>query len=228
MVLRTAVRRRGGTLLTFERVRYALDGDDAFTVTVETSADDGATWAPGETRGYARQSAPPDLLTVAGGWGPPVPGLPGEVRQFDFLLGEWRAQHATMLPSGQVVAFPTASTASTASVVLGGRGVLEHSWYDVDPNLTRAAAPLMRRYDRAERRWKPLDLANRGNTLLDFGGAMEGDGMVLPSFDSRPGDPISRFVFHDGRPDAYLWRAETSTDRGATFATTWTIEVTRR
>ena len=224
LALRTAVRRSGGTLLTWERVRYALDGPDAFTVAVETSTDDGATWAPRETRRYTRRADAP-LLATADDAGTPADALPDAAREFDFLLGVWDAQHRITLPSGQPVAFPTTAT---GTLVLGGRGVLEHSWFDLDPSLPDAATTILRLYNRAERRWESLYLTNRANTLLDFGGAREGDRIVLHLFDTRRTDPISRFVFHDIEPNAYRWFAESSTDGGETFATTWTIDVTRR
>ena len=226
LVVRTAVRRLGGTLLTFERVRYDLDGENAFTVTVETSTDDGQTWSPREIRRYTRRAGEADLLAVRDDPGQPAPGLPDEARQFDFLLGVWDAQHEIRLPNGTPVAFPTTSTASFA---LGGHGLLEHSWFDLDPNLPDAATSILRIYNRAERRWESLFLNNRGpNTLLDFGGAWEGDRMVLHSFDTRLGDTISRWVFHSIEDGHYLWFAENSTDRGQTFTTTWTIDLTRR
>ena len=225
LIVRTAVRRLGGTLLTFERVRYALASDDAFTVTVETSTDDGATWKPRETRRYTRRASPPNLLATREDTGQPAPGLPDEARQFDFLLGVWDAQHEIQRPGGPPIAFPTTTT---ATVVLGGRGLMEHSWFDLDPNLPDAATTILRLYNRAERRWESLYMTNRANTLLDFGGAWEDDRMVLHSFDTRLGDPISRFVFHSIEDDHYLWFAESSSDRGETFTTTWTIDVTRR
>lgn len=40
--------------------------------------------------------------------------------------------------------------------------------------------------------------------------------------------PISHFIFHDIEADRYQWFAESSRDRGETFQTTWTIEMTRR
>lgn len=226
LVLRTAVRRLGGTLLIFERVRYTMNGNDAFTVTVETSRDDGATWAPRETRRYTRRAGDADLLAVRNDAGRPAPGLPDEARQFDFLLGVWDAQHEIILPNGTPIQFPVNAT---GSIALGGRGVLEHSWFDLDPNLPDASTTILRVYNRAERRWESLFLTNRGpNTLLDFGGVWEEDRMVLHTFDTRLGDTISRFVFHSIEDDHYLWFAESSTDRGETFTTTWTIDFTRR
>jgi len=222
LTLRTAVRRTGGTLLTWERVRY-LQGNTGFIVLVETSTDDGRTWAAREMRTYTRRPDAP-ALAVRDDDGVPANGLPEEARQFDFLLGVWDAQHQLTLPTGPV-AFPTTAT---ASIALGGHGVLEHSWFDLDPSLPDAATSILRLYNRAERRWESLYLTNRGNTLLDFGGAKEGDRIVLHLFDTRLGDTISRFVFHNIEPDGYRWFAESSTDRGATFATTWTIDMTRR
>jgi len=226
LVVRTAVRRVGGTLLTFERVRYAINGENAFTVTVATSTDDGETWAPRETRHYTRRAGETDLLAVRNDPGQPTSSLPNEARQFDFLLGVWDAQHEILRPGAPPIRFPTTAT---GTMVLGGRAVMEHSWFDLDPNLPDAATTILRIYNRAERRWESLYLSNRGpNTLLDFGGAWEDDRMVLHSFDTRLGDTISRFVFHSIEDDHYLWFAENSADRGETFTTTWTIDVTRR
>ncbi|WP_412069204.1 hypothetical protein [Rubrivirga sp. IMCC43871] len=222
LALHTAVRRLGGTRLVEERVTYSMDGADAFTVLLERTQD-GERWGPVEERAYTRHARLPTLVATRAGHGVPAPGLPEEARQFDFLLGTWAAAHRINL-GGTWVQFPTTTT---GVVALGGHGILEHSWFDLDPNLPDAATTILRLYNRAERRWESLYLTNRGNTLLDFGGAWEGDRMVLHQFDARLTDTLSRFVFHSIEPDRYQWFAESSTDRGATFATTWTIDVTR-
>jgi hypothetical protein len=64
--------------------------------------------------------------------------------------------------------------------------------------------------------------------LLHFGGSREEDAMVLHLFDVNRNSPaIPRFVFRDIEPDRYSWFAENSTDRGITYANTWSIEVER-
>lgn len=78
------------------------------------------------------------------------------------------------------------------------------------------------------RRWESLYMHNRTNSPLRFGGGKEGDEIVLHYFDTDTGAPnFSYFIFHDIEPDRYSWRADTSTDHGATFSTTWTIEAER-
>lgn len=179
---------------------------------------------PVELREYARLGTSADLLATRDDHGQPAANLPAEARQFDFLIGTWDAQHQILL-GGNWVRFPTTFTAVHA---MGGHAVLEHSWFDLDPNLPDAATTILRLYNRAERRWESLYMSNRANTLLHFGGAWEGDRMVLHTFGGRLGDPISRFVFHNIEADSYAWFAESSTDRGETFNPTWIIDVTRR
>ncbi|MEL6614707.1 MAG: hypothetical protein AAFQ43_03165 [Bacteroidota bacterium] len=222
LALHTATRRLGGMALTHVRTTYALASGDGFTVTVEEKAS--GDWRTVERRVYSRRTEAPDLLATAEHHGSAAAGLPPEAREFDFLIGTWDAAHRLNL-GGNWVQFPTTTTAVFA---LGGHAVLEHSWFDLDPSLPDASTTILRLYNRAERRWESLYMANRGNTLLKFGSDWEGDRMVLHTFEARRTDPISRFVFHSIEPDAYAWFAESSTDGGATFAETWTIDVTRR
>ena len=224
LVLTTAVRRGGGTRLTHLRISYVFDGPDAFGVAQAASTDGGATWTPEETRRYTRRPPSDAFMAVRADHGEPASGLPDAARDFDFLIGTWDAAHRINL-GGQWVSFPTTATGVYA---LGGRAVLEHSWFDLDPSLPDAATTILRVYNRAERRWESLYLANRGNSLLHFGGRREGDRVVLHTFGTRRTDTLSRFVFHSIEPDRYQWFAESSTDRGATFAQTWTIDLTRR
>lgn len=222
LALHTAARRLGGMTLTHVRTTYDMAFGDAFTVTVEEQAS--GDWRTVERRAYTRRSAAPDLLATAEAHGTPASGLPPEARTFDFLIGTWDAAHRINL-GGNWVQFPTTATAVYA---LGGHAVLEHSWFDLDPSLPDASTTILRLYNRAQRRWESLYMTNRGNTLLKFGGDWEDDRMVLHSFQTRRTDPISRYVFHSIEPDTYRWFSETSTDRGETFAETWTIDFTRR
>jgi hypothetical protein len=103
----------------------------------------------------------------------------------------------------------------------------EHS-ADFDFLIGSFDAAIVRIYNRSMRRWESLYMTNRGNSVLFFGGRMEGDEMVLVLFDTDlGGGPLTRFVFHDMRPDGYSWFSEVSNDRGATFKKTWLIGVNR-
>ncbi|NNF58852.1 MAG: DUF1579 family protein [Rhodothermaceae bacterium] len=223
LVLSTSVRRRGGTRLIHYRVTYTITSAEAFTVVMDRSVDD-EPWVVLEERRYTRRAPSADFMAVREDWGAPAPGLPEAARQFDFLIGTWGAAHRINL-GGNWIQYPSTTT---ASYVLGGRGILEYSWFNTDPNLPDAATSILRIYNRVERRWESLYLTNRGNALLDFGGVWEGDRMVLHLFDTNLTDPVTRFVFHAIEPDRYQWFAETSRDRGESFTTTWTIDITRQ
>ena len=117
----------------------------------------------------------------------------------------------------------------TAVYALNGHAILEHNWYDVDPNVPDAATTIVRIYNRAMRRWESLYLDNRGHSQLFFGGAKDGDKVILHNFEANTTSPlIPRYVFHDIAKDSYAWYAENSTDRGKTFNQTWGITFARK
>ncbi len=224
LTLKTAVRHRGGALLTYYRMEYRFNSADQFEHTTRISTDHGDTWRVASTRVFSRR--PEDQPYVAGQdfVGMPAPERPVETSQFDFLIGSWKSSHELNI-NGQWVKFPVNASAVYA---LNGHAILEHNWYDVDPNLPDAATTIIRQYNRAMRRWESLYLDNRGNTPLFFGGQKEGNEIILHLFEARTTDPvIPRYVFHDIKEDSYAWYALQSTDRGQSFNKTWVIEVQR-
>lgn len=225
LILTTSIRHGGGLTLTTYRITYQFKGPDNLEVMTETSMDAGSSWSPHLKKSYIRRNRSDSLRTVGSGVGTAAKVQPSAAREFDFLLGEWDATHKILL-GDQWVTFPVHATAVHA---LGGHGILEYSWYDVDPSLPDAATTILRVYNRATRQWESLYLANRGNALLHFGGKMEEEEMVLHLFDiDRSSASIPRFVFHDIKKDRYAWYAESSTDHGLTYNKTWTIELTRK
>lgn len=160
------------------------------------------------------------------GHGRPAADLPEEAHQFDFLIGEWEESHDLTFPDGRRAQW---KANGTCVWTLGGHAILEHGWYDVDPQNPDAATSIVRIYNRAMRRWESMYSSNRGNSILHFGGVKEGDRIVLHKFQAdtaRP--PINYWVFHDMQPDSYGWYGHTSTDRGQTFRKTWIIEGRRK
>lgn len=226
LILQHAVRRGGGALVTLYRMTFTPDGSDAFTQTLETSTDYGTTWTLALTKRYTRRAPSDDFMAAASTYGSPAPGAPEAAREFDFLIGTYAAKQRLTFPNGQIAAFPSTTTAVYA---LNGHGILEYNWFDIDVNLPDAATSIVRIYNRAMRRWESLYIANRGNALLFFGGVREGERIVLTLFETDTTAPrIPRFIFHDIQEDSYKWFSETSTDRGETFQTNWTIEMTRQ
>jgi hypothetical protein len=167
----------------------------------------------------------PAALETGEGYGEPAPGLPSEAGAFDFLVGEWNEWHVLQRPGGPVQ-FPQNGT---AVYCLGGRGILEFSWMDVDPNFPDAATSIVRLWNEASRRWESMFITNRFNGILHFGGVEEGDRIVLHRFDvDRTTPPINNWIFSERKAESYFWHALTSTDRGASWDTTWTISGTRK
>lgn len=226
LVLRNAVRRGGGAVLLMYRMIYTPDGSEALRQTLETSTDYGRTWTPTLTKQYRKRVPSDDFMAAASTYGSPAPDLPEAAREFDFLVGTYAAQQRLTFPNGQTAAFPSTTTAVYA---LNGHGILEYNWFDLDVNLPDAATSIVRIYNRAMRRWESLYIANRGNALLFFGGIREADRIVLTLFETDTTAPrMPRFIFHDIQEDSYKWFSETSTDRGETFQTNWTIDMTRQ
>lgn len=221
LVLATAERLLGGMQLTHSRVTYDFKSADAFSVTIDVSLDDRASWTLAERRDYTRREHEDGFMAVGEDHGQAAADRVPQAAQFDFLIGTGTASH-DMLLGGNQVKFPTTTTAVHT---LGGRAVLEHSWNDVDASLPDAATTILRIYNRSANRWESLYLNNRGNALLYFGGQWEAGRMVLHNFDTNLSLGIVRYVFHDITTDGYRWYAESSKDRGKTFQKTWTIEV---
>jgi hypothetical protein len=220
----TIDRRGGSGPLVHRRLRLRAEGADAFALMAEEGPYE-AQLKPIWTRSYTRRAAVDASMTGQGD-GEPADGLVQEARQFDFLLGQWDLQHEMTFPNGQVAKWPAEATAVR---MLGGHAIMEHSWYDVDPNLPDAATTILRVYNRAMRRWESMYSTNRSNNILHFGGVMEGDRIVLHGFASDTARaPFSYWTFHDMTADGYGWYADTSKDRGQTFQKTWIIAARRR
>lgn len=226
LVMHDARRHRGGVVLT--HYRRVIDRRDEAHVVVEdlVSTDFGKTWKTTRRFSYTRRPASDDFMAPSSAYGEPAPGLPPEARQFDFLIGEWNNSHDITFPNGQNARFPTHATAVYA---LNGHAVMEHSWYDVDPNLPDAATTIVRLYNRQMRRWECMYSTNRFNGILHFGGVKEGNRIMLHQFDADASDsPISQWIFHDMGTDSYDWHANTSRDRGETWKKTWLIHAQRK
>lgn len=218
-------RRGGGITQTANRFRFEQSTPDSLQLTIEVSSDNGATYSLAEKRTYSRRQAEPDFMKPASRFGSPTPDRFPEAAAFDFLIGEWNASHDMTFPNGQSAQWPANATAVYA---LNGAAVLEFNWFDVDPSLPDAATTILRLYNRNMRRWENLFIANRGQTVLLFGGVQEGDEIVLHPFEAGASGTMSRWVFHSIEQNAYLWYGASSTDRGETWNTTWKIDFERK
>ncbi len=226
LILRTVQRRQGGTTLTHYRVTFTDLKKDSYTYTLEHATDNGKTWAPYLKKTYTRQTPSANFWPNAEGYGAPAANRPAEAAGFDFLIGNWQANHDMTFPNGQNAQWPANATATYA---LGGAAVLEYSWFNLDPNWPESATTILRIYNRAERRWENLYFPNRSHGILYFGGHQEGDRIILTNFETHTADPtLSHYVFHSMEKDRYQWYGENSTDRGRTWTKFWKIDITRK
>lgn len=226
LVLTDTQRRRGGVGRTEIRYSFEQESPDTLSVTTAESTDRGTTFRKTEHRTYRRRTASPEFMQPESTYGSPTPDRPAEAGAFDFLIGEWNESHQMTFPNGQQAQWASNGTGVFA---LHGAAVLEYTWFDVDPNLPDAATTILRLYNRGMRRWESLYVPNRGHSILYFGGRQEGDEIVLGNFETHAAAaPISRYVFHSIGEDSYAWYSEQTTDRGATWAKNWIIDVERK
>ncbi len=226
LVVQTSRRIGGGGVQTNYRttIRKQAPG---FIVAIETSGDHGLTWQREVERTYAPMETNfrAKYQKEAAGFGAPSADRPAPAADFDFLVGSWISQNELVRPGGQAARWPANALVGH---VLGGNAVMEYVWFDLDPSLPDAATTIVRIYNRNMQRWECLYLANRGNGMLHFGGVRQGEEVVLTTFGVGTNNTISRFVFHNIERDTYAWYAESSNDRGKTWARTWKINYARQ
>jgi dienelactone hydrolase len=224
LVAHSSSRPGGGNTHLMLRRTFTPSGEDAFTLTTESSADVGATWNTTATRRYTRAERITDFFPVRDDTGAAAEGLPGAAHEFDFLLGEFDASH--WLPRDGGTRWQGAATATR---VLDGHAILEVGWQDSDPERTDAATSILRIYNRATRQWESLFMNNRQNTPLHFGGVREENRIVLHLFDvPTAANSLYQWIFFDVRPDAYRWKGLQSSDRGEHWSPHWLIEFQRK
>jgi hypothetical protein len=225
LVLRNAIRRGGGPVVTTYRKTYRKNDSD-FSVDTDVSTDYGETWKPWIQKRYSHRAPEDSFLMGASKYGVPDPTQPEEARAFDFLIGTYDAPMQFHFLDGRNPAFESTTTAVFA---MNGQAILEYGWYDVDKRLPDAATSIIRLYNRAMRRWESIYMANRSNGTLFFGGRQEGDEIILSEFESDlDNGPIQRWVFHDIGTDGYHWYGAQSFDRGKTYSKYWIIDMTRK
>lgn len=225
-VLHRAITVSGGLGTTLQRRTLSFQEDGSFVVLLESSTDLGASYLVDHRRHYTPRSREAFAPLKGISFGASAPSAFPQARQFDFLIGTFDAKHWMKFADGRELQW---MVDATAVHTLGGHALLEFSSFDTDPNLPDAATSILRIFNPAQRRWESLYLTNRGNALLHFGGKQEGDSMVLHAFDVDATAPnYSQWIFFNATTDSYQWKALNSSDGGANFNTTWTIDFQRK
>jgi hypothetical protein len=147
---------------------------------------------------------------------------------FDFIIGDWRVQHARLkerlVQSTDWVEF---EGLSSTHKTLGGYGNLEDNLLHLPEGPVRALA--LRSYDRSSRQWSIWWLDGRRPGALDTpvrGGFSNGIGLFFAD-DVLDGVPIRvRFTWYADAPIP-RWEQAFSNDGGSSWETNWRMRFTR-
>jgi len=225
LVFRHSERPRGGQQLVHFEASWVSLSENAKRYMLKQS-NDGENWKTVVVKEYLRSDTPIAMPDSTAGYGTPAADVPEEARQFDFIVGEWTALNDMFLPqAGRRVQW---QANATAVYVLDGRAIMEHNWFNTDPNFPEAATTIIRLYNRAMRRWECIYTTNRFNGQLYFGGVKEGEQIVLTLFDLGSAGPYPYFIFHDMQENSYKWHSLNTSDRGESTTQNWKIEFTRK
>ena len=169
----------------------------------------------GSARADGAATARPALV------GPPPPPLPctePEARQFDFWLGEWKV--AWDASSGM----PAGTGVNRIARILDGCAIEENFRTDeADPLVGRSLSA----WNPTRKQWQQTWVDNQGGYLDFTGGLKDGRMTLLREGAGRDGRRLlQRMTFEDVRPDALVWRWESSAD-GREWKTNWLIRYTR-
>ena len=169
--------------------------------------------------GSARaQGTPPASPAAVAPPPPPLPCTAPEAKQFDFWLGEWKVawDASPGMPAGTGV--------NRVARILDGCAIEENFRTDeADPLLGRSLSV----WNPARKQWQQTWVDNQGS-YLDFTGGLK-DGRMSLSREGVGRDGrriVQRMTFEDVRPDALVWRWESSAD-GGHWKTDWLIRYTR-
>jgi hypothetical protein len=154
----------------------------------------------------------------------PHPSLGDGARAFDQLVGTWDCAYTFYLPGGEV-------RRSTGELrfgwILDGRA-MQDLWitYPVRSGDERKIGTSIRFLDGNAGVWRVVFVSPGFNAVIMVEGNVEGDRIVLRGRDSD--GAMIRWSFNDIRPDAFLWRGETSRDGGKTWLLEEEHRMTRR
>lgn len=154
---------------------------------------------------------------------PPPPCSSPEARQFDFWIGEWD------------LTWPAAQLGGEEGVTGTGTNRIERLFGDcvIEENFATSDGGFLGRshsvFDQRTEVWCQTWVDNSGGYIA-LSGSYDGDTMTLqtqPNI-SNGETRVNRMVFDDITADSLLWRWQSSTDDGSTWADLWNISYRRR
>ena len=207
------------------RLKITPDEAGNVMITHEISNNRDKQWLEVTSLSLTKRERSDNFMPVRDDFGIGDPDRIQEAKQFDFLVGEYSADHTFINPQGEKSEFK--DTTATAVYICNGTAIMEFLW-DYTNAKPDSAISVMRAYNQAQRRWESLFMSNGSNGQLHFGGVKEGDRIILHPFEVNATGQMSMWVFHDIREGAYDWFGQNSNDRGKTWQQNWIIHITSR
>jgi hypothetical protein len=142
-----------------------------------------------------------------------------ELRQLDFWLGDWdvRWDASPGQPAGQ----------GKNVITRDFEGCVVHERFDGGPSTGNLIGESWSVYSASALRWRQTWVDNQGGYFALAGGPQDGK-FILVSSDLADNTPRQRMVFEDITANAFTWRWQRTTDRGATWTDSWVIYYSRR
>jgi len=155
----------------------------------------------------------------------PHPSLGDQARLFDRFVGTWDSDYDTYAADGSVT---RASGEVLFGWVIDGRA-MQDIWIGHPRSGTaneRFIGTSLRFFDARSALWRVVWVAPTAGNVITLQGGAVGDRIVL---EGQGSDGSSlRWSFNDIRPDAFVWRGETSRDGGKTWRLTQEQRMRRR
>jgi hypothetical protein len=203
----------------------------------ETSRDGGRTWRLEEEHHMRRRSSvrlPERPAPTAGAKDPlsdlisalwasrPHASLGKQAQLFDRFVGTWDLDCVLYGVDGKTT---RSSGEWIFGWVLDGR-VMQDILIERSQNERRALGTTIRFYDAKAGQWRVVWIPPLSGNVIALRGGAVGDRIVLEGLDV--GGARLRWSFNDIQTDSFLWRGETSADRGKTWRVEQEMRLKRR
>ncbi len=165
----------------------------------------------------------PSALVRLAAEGPFEPDA-AELALFGQFVGAWGVEWTALSPGGGVDDHRTGEW--HFAWVLGGRGIQDVIW--VDGARAEADGTTLRCWDGRLRAWRAVFMSPGDGQFVSLVGRRRGEDIVQEIIDPDPAPGRARWTFTEITARAFLWRAETSQDAGATWSVTHEMRATRR
>jgi len=183
------------------------------------SADGGKTWTPNWIMTFEREAGKTAHAVAAR----------ADVRDFDFLVGDWRVHHRSLRASGTTREWMEANGTTSHRPLFGGSANIEEHTIAAPSGTYRALA--LRSYDVKTRRWSIWWLDARtplGQLDPPVQGGFAGGVGTFYGDEKVNGKPVRvRFIWSQITATSARWEQAYSTDAGKTWETNWIMEFRR-